>query len=96
MVVDPTGSVAALSFFDQECEPGVGAGSHTHEFEEILTVVDGTAEVWSGSVRYTVGPGASVFVPIRAVHGFRNVGTSTLRLQAIIASNELSATFVQD
>ncbi|MBV8713862.1 MAG: cupin, partial [Chloroflexi bacterium] len=39
MVVDPTGSVAALSFFDQECEPGVGAGSHTHEFEEILTVV---------------------------------------------------------
>jgi quercetin dioxygenase-like cupin family protein len=95
-IVDPTGAVSGLSFFRQECAPGVGAPSHTHEFEEILTVIEGQAEVWLDGQRQVIGPGTSVFVNTGAVHGFRNVGDDVLKLDAIIAARELRQTFVDD
>lgn len=93
-VADPTGAVAGLAFQHQECDPGVGAPSHTHAFEEVLTVIAGTAEVWLGEQRRVVGPGTSVFIPTGAVHGFVNVGTGVLQLQFIIAANQMRATFL--
>ena len=96
MIVDPTGRVSGLSFFRQECEPGVGAPSHTHDFEEILTVVEGSAEVWLDDQHQVIGPGTSVFVPVGAIHGFVNAGQSMLKLDAVIASRELRQTFVSD
>ena len=89
-------AVEGLSIVFQECEPGTGAPSHTHDFEEVITVLDGTAEVWAGSERLSVGPGASVFVPTGVVHGFRNVGAGLLRLEGVIASTELTATFIEE
>jgi mannose-6-phosphate isomerase-like protein (cupin superfamily) len=79
---------------NQECRPGVGAPSHTHEFEEVLTIVSGTAEVWVEDRREVVGAGTSVFVRTGAVHGFTNVGDDLLQLQAVIAATELRATFL--
>jgi mannose-6-phosphate isomerase-like protein (cupin superfamily) len=73
----------------------VGAPSHTHEFEEVLTVVEGTAQAWIDDSREIVGPGTSIFVPTGAVHGFRNVGDGLLKLQVVIAALELRATFVE-
>jgi quercetin dioxygenase-like cupin family protein len=94
LVVDPTGSVSGLGLLNQECQPGVGAPSHTHDFEEVLTVMAGTAEVWVGAEHHVVGPGTTVFVPTGAVHGFRNVGADLLRVQGIIAATELRATYL--
>jgi mannose-6-phosphate isomerase-like protein (cupin superfamily) len=94
LIADPTAGVSGLAVVNQICQPGVGAPSHRHEFEEILTVVEGSAEIWVGAERRVVGPGASAFVPTGALHGFRNVGTGVLRLEAVIASTELRATFV--
>jgi mannose-6-phosphate isomerase-like protein (cupin superfamily) len=93
LVADPTHSVTGLALLNQECRPGVGAPSHTHEFEELLTVVSGTAEVWVDDQRCVVGAGTTVFVRTGAVHGFRNVGDELLQLQAVIAATELRATF---
>ena len=93
-VADPSGGVSGLSFFRQECVPGVGAPSHTHAFEEILTVVEGEAEVWLDEHREVIGPGTSVFVRAGAVHGFNNVGSGVLKLDAIIAARELRQTWV--
>jgi mannose-6-phosphate isomerase-like protein (cupin superfamily) len=95
LIVDPTGGVAGLALLNQECRPGVGAPSHTHEFEEILTIVQGTAEVWVDSERQIVGPGTTVFVRTGAVHGFTNVGDEPLKLQAVIANRELRASFLE-
>ena len=94
MIVDPTDGVAGLALLNQECAPGVGAPSHTHEFEEILTIVSGAAEVWVGDRRQVIGPGTSVFVPTGAVHGFICVGDAQLRLQGVIAARELTSRFV--
>jgi mannose-6-phosphate isomerase-like protein (cupin superfamily) len=94
LIVDPAGSVSGLALLNQECRPGVGAPSHTHEFEEILTIFEGTAEVWVDDARQVVGPGTSVFVRTGAIHGFVNVGGGPLKLQAVIAATELRATFL--
>jgi mannose-6-phosphate isomerase-like protein (cupin superfamily) len=51
-----------LALLNQEYRQGVGALSHTHEFEEILTIVEGTAEVWMDNKRSVVGPATTVFV----------------------------------
>jgi quercetin dioxygenase-like cupin family protein len=93
-VADPTGAVAGLALHNQECDPGVGAASHTHDFEEVITVVEGTAEVWLGEERQIIGPGTTVFIPAGVVHGFVNAGTGLLKLQFVIASNQLRATFL--
>ena len=94
MIVDPTEGVHGLALLNQECEPGIGAPSHTHEFEEVLTIVAGAAEVWIGDNRQVVGPGTSVFVPTGAVHGFVCVGDTRLRLQGVIAARELVSRFL--
>jgi mannose-6-phosphate isomerase-like protein (cupin superfamily) len=94
LISDPTGSVSGLALVNQECRPGVGAPSHTHQFEEILTIVEGTAEVWVDNERQVVGPGTTVFVRTGAIHGFVNVGGGPLKLQAIIAATELRASFL--
>jgi quercetin dioxygenase-like cupin family protein len=93
-LADPTGGVSGLALQNQECDPGVGGPSHTHEFEEVLTVIEGTVEVWLDAQRQVVGPGTSVFIPTGVVHGFVNVGTGTLKLQFVIASNQMRASFV--
>ena len=41
-----------------------------------------------------VGPGETAFVRRGAVHGFINVGSGVLKLEAVIAATELRATFV--
>jgi len=94
-IVDAAGRVTGLGLYRQECAPGVGPASHTHEFEEVLTIIEGTAEVWLDDQRQVVGPETSIFVPVGAVHGFRNVGDGPLRLDIVIASLELTSTFVE-
>jgi quercetin dioxygenase-like cupin family protein len=95
LLADPTASVSGLALVNQICQPGVGAPSHFHEFEEIITVVDGSAEVWVDGERRIVGPGTSVFIGAGTVHGFRNIGDGTLSIQAAIASVELRATYLE-
>ena len=51
-----------LCIFDQFCDPGLGAPIHSHAVEEVLEVIEGTAEIWLGKERYrqakSVGAGA--------------------------------------
>src|SRR5690606_41187011 len=35
-----------LCIFEQFCDPGLGAPTHIHAVEEVLEVIDGTAEIW--------------------------------------------------
>ena len=35
-----------LCTFEQFCDPGLGAPTHLHAVEEVLEVIEGTAEVW--------------------------------------------------
>ena len=87
-----TGSLQ-LCVFEQWCEPGKGAPTHLHTVEEILTVLQGDAEVWVADERKRVSAGQSITVPSGQSHGFSNVGDQTLHIQAILAAPIFEASF---
>jgi quercetin dioxygenase-like cupin family protein len=87
-----TGAVQ-LCLFEQFCDPGKGAPTHLHSVEEVLTVMDGTAEVWVEDARATVTTGQSLLIPAGQKHGFRNVGETVLHVQAVLAAPVFEASF---
>ena len=82
-----------LCIFEQWCDPGCGAPTHLHAVEEILTIVDGEAEVWLDDERSPMTAGQSLVVPAGRKHGFRNTGDGTLHVQATLAAPIFEAAF---
>ncbi len=77
---------------EQRVAPGAGAPTHSHPVEEVLTVLAGEAEMWMDEERAIVSRGQSPIVPARRQHGFRNSGSTTLHLHAVLASPSFEAT----
>jgi mannose-6-phosphate isomerase-like protein (cupin superfamily) len=92
MLVSARNGAAQLCIFEQWVAPGVGAPTHSHPVEEVLTVREGEAEMWIDDQRVTVTAGQSVIVPAARKHGFRNSGAATLHLHAVLASPIFEAT----
>ena len=86
MVVSRVNGAGHLCIFEQWVGPGQGAPTHSHPVEEVLTVRDGEAEMWMGEEREIVAAGQSLIVPAGRQHGFRNSGTTTLHIHAVLAS----------
>jgi mannose-6-phosphate isomerase-like protein (cupin superfamily) len=86
MVVSAGNGATQLCIFEQWVAPGLGAPTHSHPVEEVLTVRAGEAEMWIGEQRVTVPAGQSLIVPAGRMHGFRNSGSVTLHLHAVLAS----------
>jgi quercetin dioxygenase-like cupin family protein len=59
-----------------EFAPGVGFGKHWHPGEEIVYVLDGSLEYQvEGKPPVTLKAGDVLFIPARAIHAAKNVGT---------------------
>src|SRR5437660_12555192 len=86
MRVSARNGAAQLCIFEQWIAPGVGAPTHRHPVEEVLTVQEGEAEMWIGEARMMLSAGQSLIVPAGRMHGFRNCGTSKLHIHAVLAS----------
>ncbi|UVK41628.1 cupin domain-containing protein [Mesorhizobium sp. AR10] len=93
MHVSAGNGAAQLCIFEQWVEPAVGAPTHWHPVEEVLTVIAGKAEMWIDEDRGVLTPGQSLVVPAHRKHGFRNVGSEMLHIQAVLASPIFEATF---
>jgi mannose-6-phosphate isomerase-like protein (cupin superfamily) len=92
MLVSARTGAAQLCIFEQWIAPGNGAPTHSHPVEEVLTVREGEAEMWMGEERVIVTAGQSLTVPAGRRHGFRNSGSGTLHLHAVLASPIFEAT----
>jgi mannose-6-phosphate isomerase-like protein (cupin superfamily) len=92
MLVSAGNGAAQLCMFEQWVAPGVGAPTHWHPVEEVLTVREGEAEMWLDDQRVILSAGQSLIVPAGRMHGFRNCGTLTLHLHAVLASLIFEAT----
>ena len=92
MVVSAANGATQLCIFEQWVAPGAGAPTHSHSVEEVLTVLEGEAELWIGEERVTASAGQSLLVPAGRVHGFRNCGATTLHIHAVLASAVFEAT----
>jgi len=66
-------------------EPGCSIGFHRHETEdEILTVLQGTAEMDDNGTTVTLHAGDTLLTGHGAGHSVKNVGKDLLRLHAVI------------
>ena len=92
MVVSARNGATQLCIFEQWVAPGAGAPTHSHPVEEVLTVRAGEAEMWIDDRRIIVTAGQSLIVPAGRPHGFRNCGTTTLLIHAVLASPVFEAT----
>jgi quercetin dioxygenase-like cupin family protein len=92
MLVSASNGAAQLCIFEQWIAPGAGAPTHWHPVEEVLTVREGEAEMWMDEERIIVSAGQSLIVPAGRKHGFRNSGTATLHIHAVLASPIFEAT----
>ena len=92
MLVSARNGAAHLCIFEQWVAIGAGAPTHAHPVEEVLTVREGEAEMWIGDERAIVAAGQSLIVPAGRMHGFRNCGTATLHIHAVLASPVFEAT----
>jgi mannose-6-phosphate isomerase-like protein (cupin superfamily) len=86
MRVSARNGAASLCIFEQWVAPGVGAPTHSHPVEEVLTVLEGEAEMWMDGERVIVSTGQSLIVPAQRKHGFRNSGSVILHIHAVLAS----------
>jgi mannose-6-phosphate isomerase-like protein (cupin superfamily) len=86
MLVSARVGATQLCIFEQWVTPGNGAPTHSHPVEEVLTVRQGEAEMWMDDKQVTVTAGQSLIVPAGRLHGFRNSGSVTLHLHAVLAS----------
>jgi quercetin dioxygenase-like cupin family protein len=93
MLISAACAAQSLCLFEQFVEPGCGAPTHTHSVEEVLSVLAGTAQVWVGEEHAALSPGQSVIVPAGLPHGFQNVGTGILHVQATLAAPYFEARF---
>jgi quercetin dioxygenase-like cupin family protein len=92
MLVSARNGAAQLCIFEQWIAPGTGAPTHWHPVEEVLTVREGEAEMWIDQALVTVTACQYLIVPAGRKHGFRNSGTATLHLHAVLASPVFEAT----
>jgi mannose-6-phosphate isomerase-like protein (cupin superfamily) len=86
MLISAQNGATQLCLFEQWVAPGNGAPTHSHPVEEVLTVHAGEAEMWLDQEKIVVTAGQSLIVPAGRSHGFRNSGTVTLHLHAVLAS----------
>ena len=87
-----TKSTAVVYF---EIEPGHRLGTHTDSAEEILLVLEGTAEVSLGDEQGRLSAGEMALVPAMEPHGLRNAGEDTVRVAGFFSSNVVVSTFDQ-
>lgn len=99
MVLDPSDEEGPfcerLTVFYERIAPGDRIPLHQHTVEEVLFVDEGRIEARVGDERRVVGPGATVFVPARAPHGFENVGGGVARVHAVFPQPEVTIRYLE-
>jgi mannose-6-phosphate isomerase-like protein (cupin superfamily) len=93
MIASAAVGTRQLCIFEQWCDPDLGAPPHLHAVEEVLTVIEGTAEIEVEGERHPTTAGQSVVIPAGRKHSFRNTGADILRVQAILASPVFEAAY---
>ena len=77
--------------------PGTGHRFHHHpEREEIIYIVDGTAEQWVDREKRTLRTGECAFIPAKVVHAIFNSSRKPMTFLAILSPAEAPGPFLVD
>jgi mannose-6-phosphate isomerase-like protein (cupin superfamily) len=89
MVVNREVGASSLSVWTACHEVGDTAPVHSHEVEEVLTLISGEATVTVGDDTIEAREGMSIIVPAGTPHGYRNSGKSPLRIIVALAGADV-------
>ncbi len=92
------GPTTALCINESWNDPGIGAPTHMHPdgLEEIIMVLEGTAEFWVDGEHTVLGAGDCIVLPPLCWHGFRNNGEDQLRVLAVFSAATPETIYEQD
>ena len=76
-----------------ELEPGMHVGRHVDSAEEVLLILEGSAEATVGDETALANAGSIVTVPAMEPHNVLNVGTGPLRVLGFFSASTVVATF---
>jgi quercetin dioxygenase-like cupin family protein len=76
-----------------EVRPGERLGRHTDSPEEILYIVQGTAEAEVGDERGIVRAGELALIPAMVPHGLRNIGDETVKVVGFFSEPDVTSSF---
>ena len=85
-----TASTATVLF---ELDPGATLGVHTDSAEELLIILQGTAEARIGDEVGRLETNQVGLVPPMAPHGLRNIGGDVLRVLGTFSASTVVSTF---
>jgi len=91
LVASPQAASSQVVYF--EVEPGVSAPRHVHSAEEVLLILEGTAELEAGGQRRVLQEGELGVIPAMVPHFPTNVGEDALRALAFFPSAVLTNIF---
>lgn len=84
------------SAFIVDLQPELGPRRHTHPYEEIFIIVEGTVRLEAGGEFVEATPDEICVVPAGVPHKFTNVGPGRARLVNIHAAAEVVTEFAED
>lgn len=85
-VIDRETGAREMALWQEEHLAGFCVPLHSHDCEEIISILEGRIRAEIASCTFEVGPGESVLIPTGASHGFEVIGNSPVRLFAIFSS----------
>jgi quercetin dioxygenase-like cupin family protein len=77
---------ASTSVVYFEIDPGKRLSPHTHTAEELLLILEGTAEAIVGERSTTLSAGGMTVLPANVVHNVANAGSELLRAVGFFSS----------
>ena len=84
------------SAFIVDCPPDTGPRRHTHPYEEIFIIVEGTVRLEADGEEYVATSEDICIVPAGVPHTFRNAGTDRAKMVNIHAQAKVVTEFVDD
>ena len=92
---DDSGRVESMAIITEQIAVGDGIPLHTHDVDEAITILAGTADARLGTERRRIGPGAIVFVPAGAPHGTANAGEDPLQIHAVFPAQVIEIAMLE-
>jgi quercetin dioxygenase-like cupin family protein len=86
-VIDGRTGSAALALWQEEHEAGFAVPLHSHDCEEIISVLAGRIQAQIGDEVFAVGAGESILIPAEILHGFRVEEGGPMRLLALFSAS---------
>lgn len=83
----------SLSVVYFEVEPGHSLGTHTDSAEEVILILEGTAEATVGEEHGQLTTGEMALIPKLVPHNVRNMGSTKLRVVGFFSSETVTSTF---